>query len=384
MNTLDFNSSHTIDLQASTLIELLQLRALNEPERRGYIFLDDGESEESVWTYAELYRRARAIAALLQQHTAKGERALLFYPPGLEFIAAFFGSLYAGVIAVPVYPPNPGQLERSMLRIQALMESAKPAIVLTTAKILNRIPPLLMHRSDIPRERWLVTDEIAEHWENEWKRPEVDCQTLAFLQYTSGSTGTPKGVMLTHGNLLHNSSLIHRSFQNTSETHGVIWLPPYHDMGLIGGILQPLYGGFPVTLMSPTAFLQRPFRWLQAISKYRATSSGGPNFAYDICVKRISAEQKTALDLSSWRLAFNGAEPIRQETMDRFVAAFEECGFRREAFFTCYGLAEATLIVSGGRKYLSSKLASIVDNGSVAVANPSVSSGQILPDQKIV
>jgi acyl-CoA synthetase (AMP-forming)/AMP-acid ligase II len=170
---------------------------------------------------------------------------------------------------------------------------------------------------------------------------------LAFLQYTSGSTATPKGVMVSHGNLLHNEAIIQQAFAQTSESVIVSWLPLYHDMGLIGNVLQPLYVGAHSVLMSPVAFLQSPFRWLKAISHYRATTSGGPNFAYDLCVRKITEEQKAGLDLSSWQLAFNGAEPIRAETLDRFAKAFASCGFRREAFFPCYGLAEATLFVAG-------------------------------------
>src|SRR5581483_5479630 len=171
-----------------------------------------------------------------------------------------------------------------------------------------------------------------------------------FLQYTSGSTGTPKGVMLTHSNLLHNEASIYERFGHAPDSVVVSWLPTYHDMGLIGGMLQPLYGGFPCIMMAPASFIQRPLRRLQAISRYRATTSGGPNFAYDHCVRNVAPEQKAGLDLSSWGLAFNGAEPVRRETMDRFAAAFEPCGFRREAFYPCYGLAEASLIVSGGEK----------------------------------
>ncbi len=196
--------------------------------------------------------------------------------------------------------------------------------------------------------QWLTTDDILRGQSADWKKPALDQDSLAFLQYTSGSTGNPKGVMVSHGNLLFNSALISRSFETSPDDVGVIWLPPYHDMGLIGGILQPIYRGFPVVLMSPVAFLQKPFRWLQAISRYKATLSGEPNFAYNLCTRKITREQKADLDLSSWKIAFNGAEPIRPDTLDRFSDAFGSCGFRRETFYPCYGLAEGTLIVSGG------------------------------------
>ena len=181
-------------------------------------------------------------------------------------------------------------------------------------------------------------------------KPNIHRDTLAFLQYTSGSTGNPKGVMVSHGNLLHNSALINQSFGHSPQSKGMIWLPPYHDMGLIGGVIQPLYSGFPVVLMAPVMFVQKPLRWLSAISRYKATTSGGPNFAYEACLQKITAEQRANLDLSSWEVAFCGAEPIRVDTLDRFAEVFGECGFRKEAFLPCYGLAEATLFVSGSSK----------------------------------
>ena len=186
---------------------------------------------------------------------------------------------------------------------------------------------------------------------SKWQEPAlVSPDTLAFLQYTSGSTGKPKGVMVTHGNLLHNEQMIQKAFGHTSQSGVVGWLPLFHDMGLIGNVLQPLYLGIPCILMSPIAFLQKPVRWLQAISRYKATTSGGPNFAYDLCVQKITPQQLQSLDLSSWEVAFNGAEPVRAQTLERFAATFEPCGFRYSAFYPCYGMAETTLMVSGGLK----------------------------------
>ncbi|WP_153009579.1 AMP-binding protein, partial [Mastigocoleus testarum] len=219
----------------------------------------------------------------------------------------------------------------------------------------NSVLPFFWHQVNIP-DRSNIENDLDENdldennLTREWREPITNSHTLAVFQYTSGSTGKPKGVMLTHGNLLHNSALIHQCFGHSKDSQGVIWLPPYHDMGLIGGIIQPLYGGFPVTLMSPVDFLQKPYRWLQAISRYKATTSGGPNFAYDLCMHKITEEQRATLDLSSWEVAFNGAEPIRAETLEQFVAVFEPCGFRKEAFYPCYGMAESTLIISGGLK----------------------------------
>lgn len=333
--------------QFSTLVDLLRYRALHQPDKRGYTFLTHGETPSTHLTYQELDRLARAIAAELQRQNAAGERALLLYPPGLEFIAAFFGCLYAGVVAVPAYPPRPNQ---KMSRLQAIVENAQARFALTITSLLANIERLLTQNPLLEPITWLTTDTIVSDLASDWQEPSCDKNTLAFLQYTSGSTGDPKGVMISHGNLLYNSALINRCFEDTPESVGVSWLPPYHDMGLIGGVLQPLYVGAPMILMSPVDFLQKPLRWLQAISRYKATTSGGPNFAYDLCVSKITAKQKETLDLRSWEFAFTGAEPVRAETIERFVAAFEPCGFRRQAFYPCYGMAETTLFLSGGLK----------------------------------
>ncbi len=330
------------------LVDLLRHLAAHKGDDLAFAYLVDGENEEISLTYAELDRQARGIAAWLQAHGLQGQRALLLYPPGLEFIAAFFGCLYAGVVAVPAYPPR---MNRSLGRIHAIAADCDARVALTTGAVLERVQPLLGASRDLLRVRWRATDQSHTGIEANWEYPDIGTGTLAFLQYTSGSTGRPKGVMLTHGNLVHNSGVIKYLFEQSQRTGGgVFWLPSYHDMGLIGGILQPMFVSCPNILMSPVAFLQRPIRWLKAISKYRATISGGPNFAYDLCVRKTTPEQRAELDLSKWALAFNGAEPVRAETIDRFCEAFEPCGFRREAFYPCYGLAEATLIVTGGYK----------------------------------
>jgi len=382
-------------LQPSTLIDLLRWRAVHQPTQQSYTFLLDGEAAEAHLAYAEVDRQARAIGALLQDAGAAGERILLLYPPGLDYVAAFFGCLYAGAVAVPAYPPNPARLERTLPRLQAIVNDAQPLVALTTTPILSMVGLLSSMSPDFQNLRWLATDALPPTLADEWRDPAAQPSTLAFLQYTSGSTAAPKGVMLTHANLLHNSALIHRAFAHSTASQGVIWLPPYHDMGLIGGIIQPLYAGFPVTLMSPVDFLQRPLRWLQAISRYRATTSGGPNFAYDLCVRKITPEQRATLDLSSWTVAFNGAEPIRPETLERFAEAFAPCGFRAEAFYPCYGLAEATLIVSGGlaadQPMVRGFAGAALDEHhvhAITAASPDarvlVGSGKVLADQQIV
>ncbi|MFS0518039.1 fatty acyl-AMP ligase [Nostoc sp. UIC 10607] len=336
-----------IDASVTTLVDLLEYRASHQPQQTAYTFLADGITADSSFTYGELHQKAQAIAAYLQSQKAYQERVLLLYPPGLDFAAAFFGCLYAGAVAVPAYPPRPNQ---SISRLQAIVANAQAKIALTTQAVLALVQPQLQEFADLRSLQWQASDNLNQNWAQDWRRVEVSSNSLAFLQYTSGSTSTPKGVMISHANLLHNSSLIYQSFQHSPESLGVIWLPAYHDMGLIGGILQPLYGGFPVFLMPPMIFLQKPFYWLQAISSYRATTSGGPNFAYDLCVRKITPEQRATLDLSSWEVAFNGAEPVRAETMEQFATLFAPCGFRREAFYPCYGMAETTLIIAGGDK----------------------------------
>ncbi len=373
-----------------TLIDLLQHRAEYQPDANTYTFLMDGEDQEVPLSNLELDRQARAIAARLEDLGMTGERALLLYPSGLEFVAAFFGCLYAGVVAVPAYPPR---MNRSLYRIQAIAADAEAKIALTTRNVIDRVQ--LDETPDLQAIHWLATDELEAGIESRWTRPDVHPETLAFLQYTSGSTGTPKGVMVSHGNLLHNSALIAHAFEHSRSGVGVHWLPCYHDMGLIGGILQPLYVNCPSVLMPPVAFLQRPIRWLQAITKYRACTSGGPNFAYDLCVDKIRPEQLEELDLSCWRLACNGAEPVRAETIDRFTEYFAPCGFRRETFFPSFGLAESTLMVTGGYRDDDPVVATLdareLEAGRVVTvpadhpnAQRMVGSGKPMTDQKVL
>jgi len=309
-----------------------------------FAFLADGEAAEVRLSFADLDARARAIAARLQAEGLAGERALLLFSPGLEFLPAFFGCLYAGVVAVPAYPPR---LNRPMPRLRAIVADCAPRAVLTSSSQLVDAGRWAEGVPELAGLARLATDSVPGAEADGWRDPGADRDSVAFLQYTSGSTAASKGVVLTHGNLLANSAAIRRCFGASSATRGVFWLPLYHDMGLIGGILQTIFCGGSSTLLSPVAFLQRPSRWLEAISRTGGTISGGPNFAYDLCARKVTAEQKAALDLSRWSVAFNGAEPIRPDTIDRFAEAFAPCGFRREAFLPCYGLAESTLLVAG-------------------------------------
>ncbi len=381
-----------LSCRVSTLVEVLCQRTLESPSRVAYRFLADGEEEESSLTYAELDRRARALGALLQESGAAGERALLLYPPGLEFITAFLGCLYGGVVAVPAYPPRSNRPDP---RLQAIAEDSRPLLALTTTALRDRAPAFAAHNPALAGVRWVATAEIDPKLAERW-RPAGDLgpETLAFLQYTSGSTATPKGVMVRHGNLMHNEGMIQAAFGQTASSVTVGWLPLYHDMGLIGNVLQPLYGGATCVLMSPVAFLQQPARWLRAIHRYRATHSGGPSFAYELCARRVSAEERGTLDLSSWEVAYNGAEPVRAETLERFAETFAPCGFRREAFYPCYGLAEATLFVSGGKPGAGASLreidAAALEAGQVKPARPEspsrwlVGCGHTSEDQRVV
>ena len=326
-----------------TFVDLLRRRAEERPSEQVYTFLADGERESESLTYATLDREARAIARRLQHAGASGEPVLLVLPPGLQFISAFFGCLYAGSIATPAYPPAS---KKHAQRLWSIAADARPRVGLTTTSVMTstrRTAGDLFTNKNI---NWLVVDNVDDDPFDSWQPEPVDDRTVALLQYTSGSVAAPKGVMITHANLLHNQSLIQHAFGQAEQSIIVSWLPVYHDMGLIGSVLQPLYAGAQCVLMSPLSFLQRPMRWLEAISRYQATTSGGPNFAFDLCARKVTSEQKYGLDLSSWSVAFNGAEPVLAETLDRFASAFADCGFRRTAFRPCYGLAEATLLVS--------------------------------------
>ena len=384
-----------IATNVSTLPHLLHWRGIYQADRRAFSFIRGDNDDEAQITYGQLDRRARSIAALLRREASEGDRILLLFPPGLEYVAAFFGCLYAAVVAVPVYPPKPN-LERTLSRLRAIVADAGPTVVLTTSSILPIARQLASQDAVFGAARWLATDEVDDVTDDVWRRSAIDGETPAFLQYTSGSTTTPRGVVVSHANLMHNEALIQRAAGLSADSVGVSWLPLYHDMGLIGCVLQALYSGFPLTLMSPVDFLYRPIRWLQAITRYGATASGAPNFAYDLCVNQITPKQRAALDLSTWRVALNGAEPIRPETLDAFTAAFGPCGFRREAFLPCYGLAEATLLVSGGpadagphvvhveRSALRHGTVSITPGPATSATAALVGSGRVRPEQRVL
>ncbi|HKX32076.1 MAG TPA: amino acid adenylation domain-containing protein, partial [Blastocatellia bacterium] len=341
-------------MNTANLVETLRWRASRQSEKVAYTFLVDGEDRELQMTYGQLDRRARSIAALLNRHQASGQPVLLLYPSGLEYLAAFFGCLYAGAIAVPAYPPaatrSGGRPGGQLSRLYSVLKDARPRVVLTSEAIRSGAAALAGENPALKALTWIATDHQETDLAEEWQERAIAADSPAFLQYTSGSTSSPKGVIVTHGNLAHNEEMIRVAMEHTELSTFVGWLPLYHDMGLIGNVLQPLHLGAACVLMSPEAFLQRPFRWLRAISRYRAATSGGPNFAYELCARKVRPEERATLDLSCWTVAFNGAEPVRAESLERFAHAFGACGFRREAFYPCYGLAEATLLVTGARR----------------------------------
>jgi acyl-CoA synthetase (AMP-forming)/AMP-acid ligase II len=328
------------------LFDVARQRAERAPADLPFTFIDYSGSRpvDTTLSYADLDRRARQIAALLQTRGRPGERVLLLYPAGLDYLSAFFGCLYAGMIAVPAYPPlNP----RLRSRLAAVADDCQASTALTTGAVLTALGDRTQLAPQLDRLRWIRTDDGLDAFESAWREPAVDRGQIAFLQYTSGSTGTPKGVMVTHGNLLHNLYAIALHFQFEPEDHNFAWLPPYHDMGLIGTMLGCLCAGVRVSFMTPASFVRRPERWLREISSRRCTISGAPNFAYELCLDKFADEDIATLDLRSWTLAYSGAEPVLADTIARFSERFAASGFQRRAFYPCYGMAETTLLVTG-------------------------------------
>ncbi|MCT7979845.1 AMP-binding protein [Laspinema olomoucense] len=356
----------------STLIHLLQTRAHQQPNQIAYTFLKNGKTPTSQLTYRQLDQKAKAIAAYLQSQLSPGSRVLLVYPQSLDAIAALFGCLYAGVIAIPAPAPDTTRLKRTLPRLEAIATDANASLILTThnqltrpnpaltfqaksfVSQLNGSPSLFLHYTlqnhpQLATLPWTATDKIPLHFAHHWQNPQIDGHTLAYLQYTSGSTSIPKGVMLDHHNLISHLAELQQAGGYDSHSITVTWMPYFHDYGLVEGILEPLYNGTPCYLMSPTAFIKSPQRWLEAISHYRATHSQAPNFAYAYCLQRITPEPAT-LDLSHWQAAGNAAEPINPQVLEQFCQRFQPWGFRPQTFAPAYGLAEATLLVTTSRK----------------------------------
>jgi acyl-CoA synthetase (AMP-forming)/AMP-acid ligase II len=325
-----------------TIVSIVKEHAKTRPESIAFTVLENGEVESGTRTFAELHARAVGCASWLSRIGMRGKTALLLLREPLEFIETFLGCLYAGVIAVPIAVPRS---ERQFTPVRTIAENARVAAVLSSRGDVKSMHAAMAEV--LPSSRWEFIDDV-DYSTSEGDGPaSPGPDQIAFIQYTSGSTGSPRGVVVTHRNLILNETAIQRAMGLSERSLFVGWLPLYHDMGLIGNVIQPLYLGIRCVLMSPMAFLQRPLRWLLAISRYRATISGAPNFAYDLCVERIPPHERTQLDLSSWTVAFNGSEPVKVETLERFAGAFEESGFRMTSFYPCYGMAEATLMVTG-------------------------------------
>ncbi|HZU90320.1 MAG TPA: fatty acyl-AMP ligase [Stellaceae bacterium] len=331
---------------------MLCRRAIEQGGERAYIFLPDRGGERSVLTFAGLHARARALARHLAERGEQGDRAALLFPPGLDFVAAFFGCLLAGIVAAPLMIPRRDSRRDAS---RAILADCAPRFLLTTRALVETSRPDLHDRLADSGGAWVFCEDVpadpgSEAGGEAEPLAALRRDDIAFLQYTSGSTSTPKGVMVSHGNLLDNSEMIRIAFGNTQRSTYVSWVPLYHDMGLILNVLQSLYVGALCVLMAPVTFMQRPLNWLRAIHEFRAEVAGGPNFAFDHCVARYRAEEMEGVDLSSWKLAFNGAEPVRAETIERFVAVFARHGFAATALYPAYGMAEATLLISGGRR----------------------------------
>jgi acyl-CoA synthetase (AMP-forming)/AMP-acid ligase II len=325
-----------------TLAEVLVRRAREHPDRRAYTVLADGEADERVLTYGDLFARARAIAARLIAERADRQPVLIVLPTGLDYLAVFYGCLLARAMAVPVTPPRRA---RTPERLLAVATDCRPVLAIAPAVALDAMRQACAGTAAAAM-RWIAVEELAT--DSEWDAclPPSEPSDIAFLQYTSGSIAAPKGVMVTHRNLMANQRMIRDAFGHNGSSTVVGWLPLYHDMGLIGNVMQPLFCGASCVLMAPEAFLMRPLRWVRAISRYRGATSGAPNFAYDLCASKARPEQCEGLDLSCWRLAYNGSEPVRAETLERFARRFEPYGFSRAAARPCYGLAEATLLAT--------------------------------------
>ncbi len=336
---------HPYSPPETTLVERMRYWNSAQPDRCAYVFLADGENVEESITYAQLDERVRAVAARLISMGLRGQRALLMYPSGIEFVVAFFACQYAGVTAVPAYPPR---RNRNMGRINSISDDASTVVAMTTREIFDRRSSMNIECGSLDTQVWLATEETPIEMSGDWVNPGVTADDLAIIQYTSGSTGSPKGVMLRQSNVIANCRYITEGFQINNDAVGSCWLPVYHDMGLIGGLVVSAFCGTTSVLMSPVHFLAKPVRWLKSISDFNVSIAGGPNFAYDLCCDKISAEDCAGLDLSSWKVAFNGAEPIRADVLERFTRKFEPYGFRHENHYPCYGMAETTLIVTGG------------------------------------
>ncbi len=379
-----------IEDDSNSFIEILEKRAIKSPTQIAYTFIENGLENDNELSYESLYSRVKNIAALIQSKNLKGNAIILLYRPSLDYVVGYFACLFAGAIAVPVHTPTSKKINSQLLSI---ITNSNSKAILTTENVANDLSHKIIEALPNNQLKIIITDVFNASIKAEYTPHYPNPKDIAFLQYTSGSTSAPKGVVITHYNLMTNSQSIKEKFGHTTDTNAVIWLPPYHDMGLIGGILQPLYVGFPVVLMSPFDVIQKPLRWLQAISKYKANTSGSPDFFYDLCVNKIQDEDSENLDLSSWDVAFSGGEIVRKETIESFSNKFKRCGFQKTSFLSAYGMAEATLIISSNHKNVAPSYLKVdkekLTKGKVEVstnkinAKTLVGSGSVIKNSKI-
>jgi 8-amino-7-oxononanoate synthase len=376
---VELRADDALQARVQTLVDVLEYRSHRQGEQVVFTFLGGDGETRGTRTFRELQARARALAVRLSDRTIPGDRVVLLVPPGLDYVTAFFACLYAGVVAVPAYPPNP---RRADPRVSRIVADCGAKVALVSPELMLRLEGWLALAPDLRELQWVDVSDAQVSDASLWQAPDVTGESLAMLQYTSGSTGDPRGVMLTHRHLLANLAVIHRVSAFRESDNAVFWLPPFHDMGLIGGVLEPIYAAVPTALLTPATFLQRPAVWLQAMSQRRATMAGGPNSAFDLCVDRTTPEERARLDLSALRVCFNGAEPVRFETMQRFAEAFAPSGFDARAMLPCYGLAEATLFVSGGHAGQGASTAFVQRNellgGTLVTCRPDAPEAQAL------
>ncbi len=338
-------SSYSGPLPVTTLVDAFEGHCSRHPEKVLYYYLEDGIQPSTQITYLEMRLKARALAARLQKGFEKGDRVLLLFPPGIEFITSLFGCFYAGLVGIPSYPPRKN---RMFDRFEAIIVDSSPSVIMTTKKIHEDILKNFGEKESLTAIDYVIVEDVKDEWAESWKDPGLQKEDIALLQYTSGSTGSPNGVMISHQNIIHNSEVIRQAFGHTEELMGVNWLPGFHDMGLIGALLQPAYVGGSNAMIPPATFLTQPMNWLKAISNFRGSTAGGPNFALEYCVERFQEDKLEGVDLGSVRPFFCGAEPIYAESLELFAEHFARYNFSRSQFYACYGLAEATLFVTGG------------------------------------
>jgi len=358
------------NLKSTNIVKRLIDNVKKYGTKTAYIFLKDGENDQQKYSYEELDWTARLIGSYLQEIGAVGQRVILLYPSGLEYIGAFFGCLYAGAIAVPAYPPDPFRLEISLKRFISILKDAMPSAALTTSSNISMLKQFISKYPEFKKIHWIATDNIPGHKSLYWQYPDINSDTIAYLQYTSGSTGSPKGVIISHGNTVANLSLGNYLNNFSSETRVAGWVPLYHDLGLIAYVMGTVYNGSQCIFMSPFHFLQKPIRWLKAITRFQTSHNAAPPFGYELCVKKSTIQERKNIDIKCWKVAGIGAETIRYEVIKQFADTFSLNGFSINSFYPTYGMAESVLYVSGGYNEIYNNIKfNALSNGLIIQAN---------------